>query len=92
MYLPSIRKTPLKLTKRGYVRQIGKLTKGGSAKFYLGQDAAIAAQRRQWIEGIYVENCRMYQHAFWSETYLNFARQIERCGSAAYTVAQRERS
>ena len=89
MYVPSIRKTPLKLTKRGYVRQIGKRSEGGSSqKFYLGNDAAIAAQRRQWIEGIYIENCRMYQHAFWSEAYLNFARQIERCGSAVYTVEQ----
>lgn len=89
MHVPSLRRTPLKLTKRGYLRQIGKAEIGGSVqKFYLGFDAAIAAQRRQWIEGIYVENCRMYQHPFWSPTYLNFARQIERLGSAVYTVEQ----
>lgn len=85
--VPTIRKTPLRLTRRGYVRQIGKATRNGSVqKFYLGHDMAIAAQRRQWIEAIYVENCRMFQHNFWTDTYLNIARQIERLGSAVYQV------
>ena len=58
--LPTIRKTPLKRTKRGYVRQLGKRGSGSAVKkFYLGHDMAIAAQRRQWIEAIYVENCRL---------------------------------
>ncbi len=47
---------------------------------------AIAAQRRQWIEAIYVENCRMFQHNFWNSTYLDIARQIERLGSAVLHV------
>lgn len=85
--VPTIRNTPLKLTKKGYVRQLGTMVQGGSKlKFYLGRDMAVAAQRRQWIEAIYVENCRLFGHSCWCEPYLGFARQIERLGSALYTI------
>ena len=51
---PEIKNTPLRLTARGYVRQLG--TTGHIEKFYLGKDLAQAAQRRQWIEHLYIAN------------------------------------
>jgi hypothetical protein len=83
MRLPQLRRTPLKLTRRGYVRQLGSLVNGGSVqKFYLGFDPAIAAQRRQWIEAVYVENCRVSNSLLWTDTFLNLAKQLARLGSA----------
>lgn len=83
MRLPVIRNTPLKLTKRGYSRQLAAKRKGGpQQKFLLGFDAPIAAQKRKWIEEIYLENCRMVSHFFWTETFLGLARQIEKTGLA----------
>lgn len=83
MRLPVIRNTPLKCTKRGYSRQLGAKRKGGpQQKFLLGYDASIAAQRRKWIEELYLENCRMASHFFWTETFLSLARQIEKTGLA----------
>lgn len=83
MRLPVIRNTPLKLTKRGYSRQLGAKRKDGpQQKFLLGFDAPVAAQRRKWIEEIYLENCRMASHFIWTELFLSLARQIEKTGLA----------
>lgn len=83
MRLPQLRRTPLKLKRRGYVRQLGSLVEGGSVqKFYLGFDPAIAAQRRQWIEAVYVENCRVSNSFLWTDTFLDLAKQLARLGSA----------
>jgi len=51
-------------------------------KFYLGFDPAIAAQRRQWIEAVYVENCRVSNSLLWTDAFLNLAKQLARLGSA----------
>lgn len=83
MRIPQLRRTPLTLTRRGYVRQLGSLAHGGSVqKFYLGLDPAIAAQRKQWIEAVYVENCRVANSLLWTDTFLNLAKQLARLGSA----------
>lgn len=44
-----VRQTSLKRTKRGYVRNLGRLASGSQPKFYLGHDRAIANQRLQQI-------------------------------------------
>ena len=81
MRIPQLRRTPLTLTRRGYVRQLGSLANGGSVqKFYLGLDPAIAAQRKQWIEAVYVENCRVSNSLLWTDTFLNLAKQLGTSG------------
>jgi len=83
MRLPQLRRTPLRPTRRGYVRQLGRLAGGGPVqKIYLGFDQAIAAQRRQWVEAVYSENCRVCNSLLWTETFLNLAKQLARLGSA----------
>src|SRR3954452_18894084 len=42
---PGVRKTNLKRTKRGYVRNLGRLPNGGQPKFYLGHDREEAVRR-----------------------------------------------
>ena len=63
MAIARIRRTPLKYTRRGYVRQLGWTVaeEGGRkyrAKFYLGHDQAEAAVRRKHIEALFLENSR----------------------------------
>jgi len=83
MRLPQLRRTSLRLTRSGYVRQLGSRVDGESVqKFYLGFDPAIAAQRRQWIEAVYVENCRVSNSLLWTDAFLNLAKQLARLGSA----------
>lgn len=93
MRIPQLRRTPLKLTRRGYVRQLASLTDGGSVqKPYLGLDPAIAAQRRQWIEAVYVENCRVFNSLLWTDTFLNLAKQLARLGSVNVWFGERQGS
>ena len=67
--------------------QLGASRRGGSQqKFVLGFDAAVAAQRRIWIEAIYIENCRMAGHLLWREMFLDIAKQISKTGSALVDV------
>lgn len=42
-----MRETNLKRTKRGYVRNLGKLPNGGQPKFYLGHDKEAAVARNE---------------------------------------------
>lgn len=44
-----MRETSLKRTKRGYVRNLGRLPSGTQPKFYLGHDRAIALERLEQI-------------------------------------------
>jgi hypothetical protein len=52
----------------------------------LGFHAAVAAQRRIWIEAVYIENCRMAGHLLWREMFLNVPKQIAKTGSALVDV------
>ncbi|MFO0942064.1 MAG: hypothetical protein U0930_15100 [Pirellulales bacterium] len=84
-HLPRIRNTPLKITKRGYLRQLGctSATSKSTAKFALGYDSAVAAKRRKDIEAIYYENSRYLHGApYWNPFFLGLARQIEQTSFA----------
>ena len=89
--IPAIRNTPLKKTQRGYVRQLGRTSTNTQTKvkFYLGHDMATAAQRRQWVEAIFVENARLTGGGdVWSELFLDLAKQIAKVGTAGYHVGE----
>ena len=53
-HLPRLRNTPLKITKRGYLRQLGctSALNKSTAKFALGYDAGIAGKKRKDVERI----------------------------------------
>jgi hypothetical protein len=49
-----MRSTSLKRTKRGYVRNLGRLPHGGQPKFYLGHDRDMATRRLDQIAALWV--------------------------------------
>jgi hypothetical protein len=58
----------------------------GVFKFYMGHDSVEAAKRRQLIEKIYVESCRLSNGQHWQSEYLDIAKQVAKTGEAVYHV------
>ena len=48
-----MRTTSLKRTKRGYLRNLGRLPQGGQPKFYLGHDREVATRRLEQIAALW---------------------------------------
>lgn len=75
-----MRQTNLKRTKRGYVRNLGRLPSGSQPKFYLGHDRSIAIQRLDRITTLWqhVEEWHGSKHgkATWSDDTLQSAKAI----------------
>lgn len=86
--IPEIRRTPLRHTRRGYIRQLGQFHEESDvrAKFYLGHDFAEAAKKRAAIETLWVECCRMSGEGWWQHPFIDAARQIERTGYALINI------
>ena len=76
-----MRQTSLKRTKRGYVRNLGRLASGSQPKFYLGHDRAIANQRLQQItilwQHIEAWHAGRPGKAIWNDDTLQAAKAIE---------------
>lgn len=77
-----MRHTNLKRTKRGYVRNLGRLSSGSQPKFYLGHDRAIAVQRLEQIAVLWrqVEDWHSGKPgiAIWDDDTLKAAKAIEK--------------
>jgi len=81
-----MRKSKLKPTKRGYVRNLGRLASGSQAKFYLGHDRSVALSRLEQIAALWqqIESHHGSRpgNPVWDEGTLRAARAIEK-GEAA---------
>lgn len=77
-----MRQTNLKRTKRGYVRNLGRLASGSQPKFYLGHDKSIAIQRLEQIAVLWrqVEDRQSGKPgiAIWDEDSLKAAKAVEK--------------
>jgi len=77
-----MRQTKLKPTKRGYVRNLGRLTSGSQAKFYLGNERSAALARLNQIATLWqqVEDRQEGRpgKAVWDDETLKAARAIEK--------------
>ncbi|QDV36368.1 hypothetical protein [Tautonia plasticadhaerens] len=79
-----MRSTNLKRTKRGYVRNLGRLPQGGQPKFYLGHDRVEAARRLEllvalWqvVEDLHASGRRPGPPA-WDPSHLEVAKAVAR--------------
>ena len=50
-----MRNTSLKRTRRGYIRNLGRLPDGSQPKFYLGHDRDVAVRRLEAIKSLWEE-------------------------------------
>jgi len=71
-----MRETNLKRTKRGYVRNLGKLPNGSQPKFYLGHDKEAAVARLEAITTLWKEFVRWLRRDTWDEWHLNAAKAV----------------
>ena len=78
-----MRQTKLKPTKRGYVRNLGRLASGSQAKFYLGHERSAALARLSQITTLWQQveerqRERTVEKPVWDEESLRAARAIEK--------------